>query len=64
VAHPLEQTQREKKKQGSHIQEDKSGGKIEAGFLQVFGPNQQCLSTEGGNFTEVKIHLRPYRLNL
>ena len=46
-----------------YVRELGKGSRIKAGFLQVLGPKQQHLGTEGGSFTEVKIHLRPYRLN-
>ena len=49
-----EQTQRQEKKQKSHIQVDTSGGKMQDGFLQVLGPNQRRLSTEGGNFAALR----------
>jgi len=49
LADPEKQSQR--KVICRYVRELGKGLRIKAGFLQVLGPNQQRLSTEGGSFT-------------
>ena len=58
LADPEKQSQK-----GSYVGTYKNREGIEAYFLQVLGPNQQRLSTEGGDYSNIgrKIHLRPNR---